>query len=189
MKDREEIKKDVTGSDESKPVAQKSASIEDRESQEIMEVIEGIPDEYWPIAESAVIMSEYSGPLPDANTMKAYEELSPGSTERCMKVMEDKVTAYNKALIISVETEAKKAETEAIEVKNRGASRKRGQWLVFVLFLIFGLLSFFLVIAGYPWPGVSMFGLLAGIGGVLIYKDFRIEKTNRSENTPNIGNS
>lgn len=181
MSGHEDVKKGAAEADESKPAIQKDAKNLGCEPQSIMEVIEALPEEYRPMVESAIIMNEYSGPLPDANMMKEYEKLAPGSTERCMKVMEDKMTATNKAMIISVEIEARKAETEAAEVEYRGASRKRGQWLAFVLFLIFGLLSFLLVLAGYPWPGVSMFGLLAGIGGVLIYKDIRTEQTMRQE--------
>ncbi len=156
-------------------VSQTDSDNEKSVQQSIQDVLEAAPEELRPMIENTFLrITQYSGMMPHQEMMSAYERLQPGATDRCIKIAESIVDTNNQALLISVNAEAE-------GVHDIKTSRKRGQWMVFILFLVFGLLSFFAVLKGNAWAGVTMFALLAGIGGVLIYKDRREEKTIQKE--------
>lgn len=143
--------------------------------QSIREAIDAAPEELRPMLEKTFFkVTQYSGMMPHQDMMAAYERLAPGATDRCIKMAESVVNTNNEALLISVRAEAE-------GVHDIRTSRRRGQWMVFIIFLVLGLLSIYVVLKSNAWAGTTLFGLLAGLGGVLIYKDKREETTNQNE--------
>lgn len=144
--------------------------------QSIKDVLDAAPEELRPMIEKTLLkVTQYSGIMPHQDMMAAYEQLAPGATDRCLKIAESIVNTNNEVLLTAV-----KAEAEGVH--DISTSRKRGQWMVFFLFLTGTVASFYLILKGQAWAGTAMFGMLAGLGGVLIYKDRREETTTRNEN-------
>jgi len=92
-------------------------------------------------------MESYSGPLPHPEFMRKYEEALPGACDRIFKLTEKEQTHR-------IEYDDRKL-TGAIE------QAKRGQWMGFVLCILFGLIAYGTAYLGHT--------VLAGIiGGATI---------------------
>lgn len=103
----------------------------------------------------------YSGPLPPSSEMERYEHICPGAANRTLKMSESE-QAYRH----ETETKENEANQQIAEsnVRAQDASIReiqRGQWMAFILGLMFLFITALLGLKGYEIAASAL-----GLGGV-----------------------
>ncbi len=91
----------------------------------------------------------YQGPIPSPEMLRRYEEILPGAAERILRMAEDQA--------------AHRRRIEAVVIPGNAANERRGQFMAFVLAVLFGTLSFILVLEGHDAAG-GILGTTAVLG-------------------------
>ncbi|MEQ1733109.1 MAG: DUF2335 domain-containing protein [Bacteroidia bacterium] len=96
--------------------------------QELITVIKDLsPEKRKVIAQVFAIKQHHSGPLPDSDTIKIYSEVIPNGGDRLMTTVEKQLE-------------------HRIFIENKGVQRtfnqsSTGQWMAFIIALVFGLIA------------------------------------------------
>lgn len=115
--------------------------------EDVNKVLEQLTEEQRRVLMGTMVAMEqrmYSGPLPPAEEIEAYERVCPGSADRIIKMTEKSLDhrISNEKLIVSEET------------KQSG----RGQILGFILAIFFGVIALVLALTGHE----ILAGIIAG---------------------------
>lgn len=102
---------------------------------ELVQVLEDLPKtEKEIILHALSVRRSHSGPLPDRETIKIYNEVIPNGGDR---------------LMISTETQLKhRIEIEKTGVKRTFNQSSTGQWMGFVIAIVFGIIAWDLAKSG-----------------------------------------
>jgi len=110
------------------------------------------------------VVTHHSGPLPPAESLRKYEEILPGITDRIMTMTENDIDHTQKINLLN------------IKLNNKGlnlaySTAILGQVLSFVIMLIFLVCGFILIYLNKPFAG-TMFSSVSAISaiGSLIYQ-------------------
>ncbi len=102
---------------------------------EVAKVIKGLPPkEQKEIIRALSIRKQYSGPLPDGDTIRIYSEVIPNGGDRLMTNVETQLEHR-----ITIEKEG---------VKRSFNQSSTGQWFGFIIALVFGIIAWDLARSG-----------------------------------------
>lgn len=105
--------------------------------QQLEKVIADLPKEKQTIVLEALIAKQHSGPLPDGETLRIYNEVIPNGGDRLMKTVENQVEHR-----MTLEKDAERRTLNQSGV---------GQVMGFVIAILFGLISWNLAMNGHDW--------------------------------------
>jgi uncharacterized membrane protein len=104
----------------------------------------------------AAFSASYSGPLPPAEQMRAYEEVLPGSADRLLTMAEEQQKHRHHLEKTTVEGASKRAQ--------------QGLWLGFVISLVVLGLGTAVILLGYPAAGAAIMSVdVVALAGVFVY--------------------
>jgi len=118
---------------------------------EIVELLRELPPEARGQAIRLVARFQYSGPLPPASELEAYERALPGSADRIVRMAEG-------------EAEHRRA-MESIVVSSGAKRASRGQVFAFVIALFVTAVGTAIILAGYSPQGLTL--ILVALGSLL----------------------
>ncbi len=131
-------------------------------SAEIAEIINELPEEKkQTIIKALSIKKSYSGPLPDGESLKVYNEIIPNGGDRLMSTVEKQLA-------------------HRIEIEKTGVTRtfnqsSTGQWMGFIIAVVFGLISWDLAKSGFT-VAASILGTVDLVALVAIFITGRLSK-------------
>ena len=97
-------------------------------SAELAEVIKDLPEDKGKLVIQALMVSRhYSGPLPDGENIKIYDEVIPNGGDRLMKTVEKQLEH--------------RIEIEKIGVKRSFNQSSTGQWMGYCITIVFGFIA------------------------------------------------
>lgn len=144
-------KKDTKVNDKLSTIKDKSNEIDP----EVATVIKSLPDKDQKIIIRAIAFSEeYSGPLPDGETIKVYNKVIPNGGDRLMFQVEKQLD-------------------HRIKIENNGIRRtynqsSTGQWMAFFIALFFGAIAWDLSTRGYQVTA-SILGVIDIVALVTVF--------------------
>lgn len=136
----------------------------ERINRAIMEV----PEEHFDEVMSLVFEKKevFQGPLPHPNTLREYEDVSPG--------------AAKKIINMAVDQQNHRIRTEDKVVTAEIESGKRGQWMGFSIVVIFLVISAILLVMGKSSEGfIALGGTGATVIGLFVYGKHQVDQNNR----------
>lgn len=156
-------KKKPTSSSNQKPLPTKKESNEIEEiSMEVAEVINELPKEKrQTLIRALSVKKQYSGPLPDGESIKVYDAVIPNGGDRLMSTVEKQLNH--------------RIEIEKIGVKRSFNQSSTGQWMGFVIAIVFGLIAWDLAKAGFTVVA-SILGTLDLVALVTIFITGKLSK-------------
>jgi len=116
--------------------AKKTESLTEDISPDVAKVIQSLPqDKRQTIVQALSIKQHYSGPLPDGENIRIYNEVIPNGGDRLMTTVETQLS-------------------HRIEIENKGVKRSfnqssTGQWMGFAIAVFFGLIAWDLSKSGH----------------------------------------
>jgi uncharacterized membrane protein len=108
----------------------KQADLPDEISPEIAMVIKDLPEDKRNAVLKAITITKqrhYSGPLPDGENIKIYDDIIPNGGDRLMKTVEKQLDH--------------RITLENISLKRSFNQSSTGQWMGFVIAVLFGLIA------------------------------------------------
>lgn len=156
-------KKKPTSSSNQKPLPIKKESNEIEEiSMEVAEVINELPKEKrQTLIRALSVKKQYSGPLPDGESIKVYDAVIPNGGDRLMSTVEKQLNH--------------RIEIEKIGVKRSFNQSSTGQWMGFVIAIVFGFIAWDLAKAGFTVVA-SILGTLDLVALVAIFITGKLSK-------------
>lgn len=119
---------------QSKTTEEQNEKLEDI-SPEVAEVIRELPlDKRQTIVKALSIKQHYSGPLPDGENIRIYNEVIPNGGDRLMKTVEKQLDH--------------RITIEKVGVRRTFNQSSTGQWMGFFIAVIFGIISWDLAKSG-----------------------------------------
>lgn len=109
---------------------------------EVAEVLNSMPKGQRKELVQALVQSRHSGPLPDAETIRVYAEVIPDGGDRLMTTVEKQLEHRLAA--------EKYADRRAF---NQAST---GQWMGFLIAIVFGLIAWHLISHGYEIGGTIL---------------------------------
>ena len=121
---------------------------------EVATVIKTLPTEQKNIMLKAFVQRTHFGPLPDGESIKIYGEVIPNGGDRLMKNVEKQLD-------------------HRIAIENKGVKRSlnqnsTGQWMAFIIAIIFGIIGWDLIRSGHEMSGM-FFGGVDILGLVTVF--------------------
>lgn len=108
--------------------------------EELTIAIKSLPPKSQQLILQAISVSKsHSGPLPDSETIKIYNEVIPNGGDRLMSTVEKQVEH--------------RITLENIGLKRSFNQSSTGQWIGFIIALFFGYLSYDLIVKGHELAG------------------------------------
>lgn len=102
---------------------------------EVAEVIKGLPEEkQQTLIRALAVKKQYSGPLPDGDSIKIYNEVIPNGGDRLMSSVEKQLNH--------------RIDVEKIGVRRSFNQSSTGQWMGFSIAIVFGLIAWDLAKSG-----------------------------------------
>ena len=137
------------------------APVQENLPQDVNKILDQLPEDQRRVLMGTMIAMEqrmYSGPLPPADEIEAYERTCPGAADRIITMAEKSLEhrIANEKLIVSEET------------KQSG----RGQVLGFILAIFFGIIALVLALTGHE----ILAGIIAGTDIVSLAVIFVLNK-------------
>lgn len=156
-------KKKPISSSNQKPLPTKKESNEIEEiSMEVAEVINELPKEKrQTLIRALSVKKQYSGPLPDGESIKVYDAVIPNGGDRLMSTVEKQLNH--------------RIEIEKIGVKRSFNQSSTGQWMGFVIAIVFGIIAWDLAKAGFTVVA-SILGTLDLVALVAIFITGKLSK-------------
>lgn len=156
-------KKKPTSSSNQKPLPIKNESdIIEEISMEVAEVINELPKEKrQTLIRALSVKKQYSGPLPDGESIKVYDAVIPNGGDRLMSTVEKQLNH--------------RIEIEKIGVKRSFNQSSTGQWMGFVIAIVFGFIAWDLAKAGFTVVA-SILGTLDLVALVAIFITGKLSK-------------
>lgn len=156
-------KKKPISSSNQKPLPTKKESNEIEEiSMEVAEVINELPKEKrQTLIRALSVKKQYSGPLPDGESIKVYDAVIPNGGDRLMSTVEKQLNH--------------RIEIEKIGVKRSFNQSSTGQWMGFVIAIVFGIIAWDLAKAGFTVVA-SILGTLDLVALVAIFISGKLSK-------------
>lgn len=120
----------------SNKLQQKQQEKEEEVPIEVAEVIKGLPKEQQKtLIKAFAVRQHYSGPLPDGESIKVYNDVIPNGGDRLMNTVEKQLN-------------------HRIEIEKTGVERSfnqssTGQWMGFTIAIIFGFIAWDLAKSGF----------------------------------------
>ena len=128
--------------------------------------------------ETLIEASAWSGPLPEPDILRKYDEVLPGSAERILKMAEDQQKHHN-------DQETRQLDMYLTLLQADSKRSNRGLWAGFAITLAGLGGGMFLVYAGHDWAGAAIAGLnLVSLAAVFVYGT-RSRRAERADNTEN----
>jgi uncharacterized membrane protein len=128
-------KQSHTSSNEKPHIEDNDAEKSDGISTEIAEVIKDLPlEKRKTVIRALAVKKHYSGPLPDGESIRIYNEVIPSGGDRLMATVEKQLN-------------------HRIEIEKTGVTRSfnqssTGQWMGFIIAIVFGIIAWDLAKAG-----------------------------------------
>jgi len=122
---------------------------------EVAEVIKELPKEkQQTLIKALSVRKHYSGPLPDGESIRIYNEVIPNGGDRLMSTVEKQLE-------------------HRIEIEKKGVKRSfnqssTGQWMGFTIAIFFGVIAWDLAKSGYPVTA-SILGIVDIVALVAIF--------------------
>jgi uncharacterized membrane protein len=137
------------------PKDQEKLNEEEEFSPEIAELIHDLPKEKRQVIIQALVKrTSFSGPLPDGESIRIYNEVIPNGGERLMATVEKQLVH--------------RFDIEKVGVKRTFNQSSTGQWMGFAIAIVFGLIAWDLGKAGKETTA-SIIGAFDIVGLVAIF--------------------
>lgn len=129
---------------------------------EVAEVIKGLPKEKQEtLIKAFAIRQHYSGPLPDGESIKIYDEVIPNGGDRLMSTVEKQLNH--------------RIEIEKTGVKRSFNQSATGQWMGFAIAVIFGFIAWDLAKSGFT-VAASILGTVDLVALVAVFITGKLTK-------------
>lgn len=148
-----------------KPSTQVPKNQEQKEEEipvEVAEVIKDLPKEKQKtVIKALAVRSHYSGPLPDGESIRIYNEVIPSGGDRLMSTVEKQL--------------AHRIDIEKTGVKRSFNQSSTGQWMGFAIAIIFGFIAWDLAKAGFT-VAASILGTVDLVALVAVFITGKLTK-------------
>lgn len=148
-----------------KPSSQVKKKQEQKEEEipvEVAEVIKDLPKEKQKtLIKAFAVRSHYSGPLPDGESIRIYDEVIPNGGHRLMSTVEKQLDH--------------RIDIEKTGVKRSFNQSSTGQWMGFAIAIIFGFIAWDLAKAGFT-VAASILGTVDLVALVAVFITGKLTK-------------
>ena len=111
-----------------KELPEEQLEVEESISAELAEVIKDLPEEKGKLVIQALMVNRhYSGPLPDGENIKIYNEVIPNGGDRLMKTVEKQLEH--------------RIEIEKTGIRRSFNQSSTGQWMGYCIAIVFGIIA------------------------------------------------
>ena len=129
---------------------------------EVAEVIKDLPKEKQKtVIKALAVRSQYSGPLPDGESIRIYDEVIPNGGDRLMSTVEKQLDH--------------RIDIEKTGVKRSFNQSSTGQWMGFAIAIIFGFIAWDLAKAGFT-VAASILGTVDLVALVTVFITGKLTK-------------
>jgi len=128
-------RKPLSSSNQKPQVANEKVDNSEEIPVEVAQVIKGLPKEkQLPLIRALSVKKHYSGPLPDGESIKIYNDVIPNGGDRLMATVEKQLDH--------------RIDVENIGVRRTFNQSSTGQWMGFFIAIVFGVIAWDLAKSG-----------------------------------------
>lgn len=155
-------KKSTSSSNQKSQLAKKEADNSKDIPVEVAKVIKDLPkDKQQTLIRALSVKKHYSGPLPDGESIKIYNEVIPNGGDRLMSTVEKQLSH--------------RVEIEKTGVKRTFNQSSTGQWMGFLIAITFGVIAWDLAKSGFT-VAASILGTVDLVALVAIFITGKLSK-------------